>query len=1063
MRPISLRIHGFGSYGYDQPVIEFDKPLQNLFLVTGDTGSGKSTIFDAIVYALYGNVSSSTSNKEKDSEMLISQFTDNSKTSYVELKFSEGDKEYVVRREPRQYSYKKNGERKATPESEKVTLYMPDGTIYSPKETNQHLIELVGLTKAQFMQIAMIAQGEFMQVLRESSDERKKVFRKLFDTELYERIQNEFNDRAKDKKNAVDQVLTACKTEVSHARVPENYDKYSLVASHQQSIIKSDSVNAAAVKDFVDDLDELCSALKAESDTAVKEYELANKHYLDASKEQAVANELIDDFNALDRINDELKSYASSKEEIDSLRVLVESIKKAYLVSSEYDKLSISQKNYNATKNSYDEDMVALPSLKADCQEKKATLDSLFKTKEASDTSCAKVEAEVNQALKDISGINDASEALELAKKAVATAEAKNVDAQNALAEHEKQIEELKLRAKELTGAGDRYRDSLERNGKLEDISKSYSDALAKDDVISKENSQLKNLQSELLAAVDILTSLKTEQLEANQNIIMAQAGILAEKLLDNSPCPVCGSLNHPSPCKKPDDIRLLSEDELKDLDNRVNNASDKQNQLSNEVAGLQSSIAAHDNELEGMRGKIITSLNELGSLNISEKEELTNLNSYIVELRERINNEYTTCKSQYDELQSINSTIETSDTKKKLLESSLKESLEAYNAASKEVASKESVIAELSKSLKYKNADEAKEILSKAVADRDANNRSYEVAEAAYSKVKADYDKCEGRIKENEGRLPKLKEEVDSLNKAYVEKMNALGFDEDTWKAIVRDNGHDTSTLEKRISEYDSNVSKANGAKESLVKKTAGKNKPNVVEINELVDKYKQNVIVTESRKNEVASLITINTGVLTNLKSTTASHDKLIREYSLLSSIYSVLAGKRKGNKMDIETYVQRSYLEQILDAANRRFLNMSAGQFKLEMCDIEQAGEGAKNQGLDLIVYSTVTGKRRKINTLSGGESFMAALALALGMADEIQARSAAVNLDIMFIDEGFGSLDDHSRTEAIKVLKSMAGGSKLIGIISHVTELKQEIDDMLVVTKDDNGSHAAWKNC
>ena len=161
-----------------------------------------------------------------------------------------------------------------------------------------------------------------------------------------------------------------------------------------------------------------------------------------------------------------------------------------------------------------------------------------------------------------------------------------------------------------------------------------------------------------------------------------------------------------------------------------------------------------------------------------------------------------------------------------------------------------------------------------------------------------------------------------------------------------------------------------------------------------------------------------------------------------------------------MDIETFVQRYYLERILSAANRRFRDMSAGQFELRMYDIDKAGEG-KNRGLDLMVYSEVTGKEREVRTLSGGESFMAALALALGTADQIKASSTAINLDVMFIDEGFGSLDDLARSQAVKVLQRMAGDSKLIGIISHVTELKNEMEDQLIVTKGEHGSSVRWQ--
>jgi len=185
-----------------------------------------------------------------------------------------------------------------------------------------------------------------------------------------------------------------------------------------------------------------------------------------------------------------------------------------------------------------------------------------------------------------------------------------------------------------------------------------------------------------------------------------------------------------------------------------------------------------------------------------------------------------------------------------------------------------------------------------------------------------------------------------------------------------------------------------------------------------------------------------------------------KIIEKHAKLETLYKLLSGNMSGNRMDLETFVQRYYLEKILYAANRRFSDMSAGQFELRMVDAANAGKG-KNRGLDLMVYSNVTGKEREVRTLSGGESFMAALSLALGMADQIQESSASINLDVMFVDEGFGSLDEHSREQAVKVLQELAGGSKLIGIISHVTELKQEIEDQLIVTKDEKGSHVRWQ--
>ena len=182
--------------------------------------------------------------------------------------------------------------------------------------------------------------------------------------------------------------------------------------------------------------------------------------------------------------------------------------------------------------------------------------------------------------------------------------------------------------------------------------------------------------------------------------------------------------------------------------------------------------------------------------------------------------------------------------------------------------------------------------------------------------------------------------------------------------------------------------------------------------------------------------------------------------REYGIINGLYSKLSGNVTKARMDIETFVQRQYLEKILISANKRFSSMTGGQFELRTYEIEKAGQGT-NKGLDLMVYSYITGKSRDVRTLSGGESFQAALSLALGMADQIQARSGAVRLDMMFVDEGFGTLDNNARNEAVKILKNMAGGSKLIGIISHVNELKQEIEEQLIVTKDENGSKARWQ--
>ena len=162
----------------------------------------------------------------------------------------------------------------------------------------------------------------------------------------------------------------------------------------------------------------------------------------------------------------------------------------------------------------------------------------------------------------------------------------------------------------------------------------------------------------------------------------------------------------------------------------------------------------------------------------------------------------------------------------------------------------------------------------------------------------------------------------------------------------------------------------------------------------------------------------------------------------------------------KIDFESYVQRQYFRKIIFRANQRLVQMSGNQFLLKCRDLDALGTRG-NVGLDLDVYSVVTGTVRDVRTLSGGESFMAALAMALGLSDIIQSMAGGIRLQMMFVDEGFGSLDEYSREQAMNVLSELAGGDQLIGIISHVTELKENIEQQLIVRKGKKGSHTVWQ--
>ena len=336
MKPLKLTMQAFGSYG-KRTVIDFTKANQNLFLITGDTGAGKTTIFDAIVFALYGEASSGLN--KKDGTELQSQFASAGEEPFVELVFSEGNapekeslqrQEYKVRRVPRHIRPLKRG-KGMKEESESVSLRMPDGTEYPPKETDKKLEEIVGLTKVQFMQVAMIAQGEFMELLRAKSDEKKEIFRRLFHTELYRDIVNELGRRRKEKQKEMDRVRTACRTEAVHVVIPEEYgEKGTRIRELKKQIEETEEFSAAAMEEFLGELKALCGWLKERRKAAEQEHLAAEADYLKKREALAGAGQLAERFEELERARKDLEECAAVREEMQEAMELTVKIRAAY-------------------------------------------------------------------------------------------------------------------------------------------------------------------------------------------------------------------------------------------------------------------------------------------------------------------------------------------------------------------------------------------------------------------------------------------------------------------------------------------------------------------------------------------------------------------------------------------------------------------------------------------------------------------------------------------------------------------------------------------------------------
>lgn len=1079
MRPLKLVMQAFGSYG-NRTEIDFEKPDQNLFLITGNTGSGKTTIFDAIVFALYGEASSNA-NKKNGAE-LQSQFVEIGTEPFVSLTFSEKNGTeidlYTVKRIPRHIRPLKRGSGEKMV-SEEVSLTMPDGSEYSQKETDAKLLEIVGLTKEQFMQVAMIAQGEFMELLRAKSDDKKMIFRKLFHTGLYEEIKNEFAVRKKEKQAEIDQIRMRCIAEISRTELPEDSEYTAFLKEKKKELEKSKDFSVTVLEQFLEKLELLCEELSKRTKEAKKIVQKRSQERDHARDAAAKASQLLKFFVQLEEAEKTLQILKSQEETTIKQQELAVQIEDAWEVQAVYQRFSDCKKTLETLRSDLQKQMEQLPKLTEDT---KLCIQNTKDAKHQQEEELAaftKTEEKVKKAMEVFAKLETAKQDVIQKEKAVQNAEEKEAEIKTKKEHLERQQEAWKERSQQLAQAEKNFAfwQAKQKDFGLLETEFSRAEQTANEYKIQKQTTEKRRLAYQKASQE---FEEKNAVYEQKRKIFLnAQAGFLAQELRDGCPCPVCGSLEHPSPCKLEEAHQNLTKEMIEELSLQAEQLRGKQEQAA-AAAEAAGSLLEEKQKNAGESFKHLRSRAEevLGTEAIPDFRKMTDSDNktdpekiradFLEQMKKEFSHQSEQLKTEGRQLQkevkeyqmllsALTKAEEQKEQFQEKLEQSAKETADAKTALERSRVMLES----LEGSKDYSNQQEAKAAYEKAGTAKKEKDVLAMRAEDRLQKAQEQENRAQTLIAKYKKEIPQQMEEQKIRQQTYRKILEEKHFIEEEWMELT---GTYTKTQVQKWKQDAQNHGRQKAAAESLINsaRAAIGEQPKPV-----LEELEKTSAAAEAAWKESQHVLErwqetwrIDQKVCQALKPQMEERSEVMHQYEKLNGLYQLLSGNRKNSRMDIETYVQRHYLEQILEAANQRFQDMSAGQFELRMCDIDKAGTG-KNRGLDLMVYSAVTGKVREVRTLSGGESFMAALSLALGMADQIQESSAAINLDMMFIDEGFGSLDEHSRDQAVKVLQNMAEGEKLIGIISHVTELKQEIEDQLIVTKDDQGSHTRWQ--
>lgn len=1062
MKPIQLSLQAFGSYG-EKTVIDFTSPKQNLFLITGDTGSGKTTIFDAIVYALYGETGSS-SNKKNGAE-LQSQFVDYGITPYVELTFTETvggvEQSYTVHRVPRHIRKAKRGSG-ITEEKESVSLILPDGTEYAQhkKETDAKLEEIVGLTKNQFMQVAMIAQGEFMELLRADSGKKKEIFRRLFNTELYERIVQELDQRCKAKRTEIAKIRTVCQTEAAHISVPEDDPFFDQLTARKQLVCGSDKLNITDMEQLMVQLEALCQRLSLRRDTAKQASDDAAKARDAALAASNQGKALSASFEQLEQAKQTLTECAAEADEIKQTEQQMRDISAAYEVDSLYRRWQDAKRLADSTAQALTAQQERLPAL-TKAAEQAATEEQAA---EHAQQDCAeaftKVSERANKALelfrqmeqteqelRSLAKERDAAmQAAECAAKALGDFDAQvtqwqteaeqRSDAEVQLAQWDAQQQEVETLRSEIIAVKQLEQDVSHQHAKAEQAAEAYQDA--------RERFKAANQEFEALQTA----------------FFDAQAGLIArEKLKPGKPCPVCGSTDHPHPCMLSENHQHLTREMLDEKSAALEQLRQKQEQTSNASGSASELWNEKKAQFRDTMKKLLTrAAKSLPSL--SEDADVADLDAAVALRSKQLQEEGRALRNTVKELNELRKNLSAAaETRQALSQTAESEASRVQAAESAQTVAK-TKLEGLRQQKDYATREEAMDALAAAKTSKAGADAAFQTARQRAALAKEEKAAAETLVNKYQSDLPGQAADAEVRQAAYQSILAEKALSQEQWMETTKAHKkEEIELLQGRLNAHMQKEASARGALETAAKAVGEQQKPNLEQLEQLLAESDEVCRQTQAALERINQFYADDLRAFQTLTPVMEERVSVIKEQAKLEQLYQRLAGKVTGARMDIETYVQRYYLQRILHAANARFQDMSAGEFALRMVEESQAGDG-KNRGLDLMVYSTVTGKEREVRTLSGGESFMAALSLALGMADQIQENSAAIHLDMMFIDEGFGSLDDQARNQAVRVLQEMASGSKLIGIISHVTELKHEIDDQLVVKKDETGSHTHW---
>lgn len=1076
MKPTKLVMQAFGTYA-EQTEIDFTQfEEKGLFLICGDTGAGKTTIFDAISYALYGEASGSY----RDTKNLKSEYVDKKVESFVDFYFTHQGKDYHVCRKPSFKYTNRNG--KPDEQAEKVTFYQPDGTtlegaknVDGTKEKPGAIPQLLNMDAGQFMQVAMIAQGEFWKLLNAKTNERTEILRTIFQTDAYKKLELKLKNRMdvsfaarKEREQSISQSFREVKVEPAEISEGISGILAEDLAEDSEEQPRSVVQRICDLQEKLQDskavwnIEEMLTLLQAVIGEDTEKAKQKETVLAQAEEElQKLQGTLVSakDNNAI------LERYARTKEEQEVLesqkglfeerRIQLDRTKQAtYKVKPEYDAWSAKEHEWERTKQLITDGAQTL----ADCQTRAGMADAKVKETEAlrpEAEQCQKIVDKVREEeprYKEREMLQHELGQIQLQLATQEQQEAALVTAEQMLQKRIGELQEQQAVWKEepqqLAQAQATHDKLLDSQKKTESIAKNLIPAWR------RKQQELEEAQREYRKNQDAYESAKEAFTHADRLYRANLVGILASDLAEGDPCPVCGATHHEKLATLVE--ASVTAEQCKELKAVEEKKLDAFNQATASASSLRAVVQAKELQLkEQIRGcmtpAFIGGVEALEELLVIFERQRAKLVDAVAQSREQMD----TLQQNCEKLREVEAMLARAQgTEMARLAEQRKSLVEERQSLIAKQAASQATLAAL-QTLSYPDWEAAMQAGNHALARVTEIQTALDTAAKEKKSADEAVARVQASIATQKQALEQQKSDAQMLKQRLNEKLTACQFAsvEEMQAQVATD--AEIHAEEAKLADYDKKVTEV-AARLSQLEQEQDARHRTLVDLEQLQQEHTSKRVQVETLRTALQAItfrIQNNCEKQQNIRAQQVAYEKAKKENDTSYRLYTLVSGQTRNGKITFEQYIQAAGFDSILQAANRHLLPMSDNQFQL----YRQTNAVGKqtNTFLDLEVLDISTGKRRPVGNLSGGESFKASLSLALGLSDTIAENRGGIQMDALFVDEGFGTLDSKSLEETKDALLSMSGENKLVGIISHRDEL-MDIPQKLRVTKGRGGS-------